>query len=222
MRLVFLTSLLVLIVSAQVADSAGTRDALEAKINAPKPSNLGCGDRAYRQFEKPLPTGHACEEELLARRGRPFMFPARNGIAFGVSSESGKPSSLNLWVDNQRDESQSIYVCCADLFKWIDVYDSAAHRVPSRWDELKEKLRSEGREYIEGVCTCSGDHLIPPHTIQIVDYSDLSMAYSLAAGHYTITERQASPKKNDIPGKKQTDRVEGLSISLSHSIPGPQ
>jgi hypothetical protein len=179
----------------------------EDTSTATKESKVSCSDN--KPSAKPLPPASpACEEEVLRRRGRPFMFPPRNGIAFGVSSEPDKPSSLNLWADNQTEKPVSIPFCCAStIFEFIEIFDSAGHRVPSRWDQLNLKTSPS-------VCTCSGDRVVSPHTIQIVDFADVSMQYSLQPGRYTISER--GPPSNALPDKLETSSQgpPGLSISI--------
>jgi hypothetical protein len=141
------------------------------------------------------------------------MFPAHNGIAFGISSEPDKPSSLNLWVDNQTDKGESLYFCCVStLFDHIDIFDSAGHRVLSRADVIEQKTREEGRTIVN-VCTCSGWSQIPPHTIQVFIFADISEEYTLPPGHYTITERSPPSLNNPKPEHEDTAKAPaGLAV----------
>jgi hypothetical protein len=150
-------------------------------------SAVSCSDTPYAK-ELP-PPGPACENELFARRGRPVMFPARNGIALGVSSSPDKHSALYLWADNRTSEAVTFYVCCVvTLFDNIDIFDSEGHRVLSRADQAEQKARSEGLQ-TEQICTCSGWSVVPPHTIQLVASADISDGCTLQPGRYTISER---------------------------------
>lgn len=167
---------------------------VDSRQQAPSSSNatssdstVSCADRPYAK-DLP-PPGPACEKELLARRGRPFMFPARDGVAYGVSSSPDDPSALYLWTDNQTDKTVSLSFCCVStLFAHINIFDSAGRRVLSRTDQAEEKARSEGREIVQG-CTCSGSSSVPPHTIQLFVSADISEGYALRPGRYTISER---------------------------------
>src|ERR1700726_4420921 len=105
MRLGLVVALLAVFMCGPALD--GTAQATGDTVIAPNPSGVECVD--YHPGAKPLPLpGPACEKEVFARRGRPFMFPANDGIAYGVSLEPGEPSSLNLWVNNQTSETKRI------------------------------------------------------------------------------------------------------------------
>jgi hypothetical protein len=177
-------------------------------------SIIDCTDKPYAK-DLP-PPGPACEKELLARRGHPFMFSTRNGIAFGVSSEPDKPPTLYLWVDNQSDKPVNLLICCGStLAEHIDIFDSEGHRVLSKMDRAEQKARSEGREMVEG-CTCSGWVSVPPHTIRLLDSTEISTWYSIQPGRYTISEQNppaAYNLKPDEPGVA-LHAPPGLSLSI--------
>ncbi len=165
-------------------------------------STIRCTDKPYAR-DLP-PPGQACEKELFARRGRPFMFPARDGIAFGVSSSPDEPSELYLWADNQTGQAVDLIYCCiSTLFDHIDMFDSEGHRVLSKTDQAAQKALSEGRQLVQ-VCTCSGWSSVPPHTVQLFVFADISDGYTLKSGRYTISER--SPYATYAPP--------GLAISV--------
>lgn len=177
-------------------------------------STVSCADKPYAK-DLP-PPGPACEKELLARRGRPFMFPARDGIAYGVSSAPDEPSALYLWTDNQTDKAVSLPFCCVQtLFARIDIFDSAGRRVLSRTDQAEQKARAEGREMVQ-VCTCSGSSSVPPHTIQLFVSADISEGYALRPGHYTISERNPPATYNLKLDERQAapHTPPGLAISI--------
>jgi hypothetical protein len=177
-------------------------------------STVGCTDMLYVR-DLP-PPGPACEKELFARRGRPFMFPARDGIAFGVSSGPDKPSALYLWADNQTNKAVDLLFCCvSSLFEHIDIFDSDGHRVLSRADHAEQKARSEGRDTVQ-VCSCSGWYSVPPHTIQLFVFADISDGYTLQPGRYTISERNPPAPYNLKPDEHEAAPYAppGLAISI--------
>jgi hypothetical protein len=177
-------------------------------------STVSCTDSSYAK-ELP-PPGPACEKELFARRGRPFMFPAHDGIAFGVSSGPDKPVTLHLWADNQTDKPESLYFCCVStLFGHSDVFDSEGHRVLSKDDQVEQKARLEGRVTVE-VCSCSGWLSVPPHTIQLLDSEDISRGYNLQPGRYNVSERNPLSPYNLTPDEHEAahHNPDGLTISV--------
>jgi len=142
------------------------------------------------------------------------MFPARNGIAFGVSSEPDTPSSLILWLDNQTDKSEDFYFCCAStLFEHIDIFDSQGHRILSKTDHIELKARSEGHEVLQ-VCTCSGSLAVPAHTIQMFDFADLSLGYDLPPGQYVISERNPPAVYNLDADKHEGSHHAPLGLAI--------
>jgi hypothetical protein len=177
-------------------------------------SKFACVDGPY---SKPLPPpGPACEKELFARHGRPFMFPVHGGIVYGVSAAPGKESALYLWVDNQTAESVSLLFCCVTtVFDSIDIFDSEGRRVLSKNDLVEQKARSEGRELVQ-VCTCSGWRSVPPHTVQLFVSADVYSGYNLEPGRYTIVDRYpASPYSRTTDEHESSPRSRsGLTISL--------
>jgi hypothetical protein len=44
------------------------------------------------------------------------MSASDGGIAFGVSSPNGKPTTVYIWLDSQTDKPQSYYMCCRASF----------------------------------------------------------------------------------------------------------
>jgi hypothetical protein len=131
------------------------------------------------------------------------MFPARNGIAYGISSGPDVHSELYLWADNQTDATVNLYFCCvSSLFDHIDIFDSGGHRVLSKADQLVQKVHSEGRESVD-VCSCSGWSSVPPHTIQLFVFADIYDAYTLGPGHYVISERNPPGTLNLKPDDNQ-------------------
>lgn len=177
-------------------------------------SKVACIDNSKPASALP-PPGPQCEKDEFAKRGRPFMFPANGGVAFGVSSVPDKPSTLYLWADNQTEKAESLYVCCiSTLFEHIDVYDAGGHRVLSKMDLAEQKASSDGKVTLRG-CSCSGWVLVPPHTIEILEYADISDGYLLPPGRYVITERTPDAPPNPNPElQKAASPRPGIVISI--------
>lgn len=140
----------------QDGGAVGRREAVSDSNTKSIQSAVGCVERPDG---KPLPPpGPAWEQELFARHGRPFMFPVRGGVAFGVSSAPDNSSSLYLWADNQTGEAVTLYFCCiSTLFDHIEIFDSEGHRVLGKSDQVAQKALSEPRDLVQ-VCSCSGSH----------------------------------------------------------------
>ena len=196
MRLRFVGALSILLIcgSALVEPVGASAD----EISTGNESKISCTD--IEPLAKDLPSAvPACENELFARRGRPFMFHARNGVAVGVSYRLDKPAKLYLWFDNQTDKAETFYTCCGStLFEHIDIFDSEWHRVLSAADKAEQKARSEGRQTVQ-LCTCSGSFSIAPHTIRLVDLAEITLGYTLQPGRYTISERNPPAPYNLTP-----------------------
>jgi hypothetical protein len=178
-------------------------------------STVACRDVPYAT---PLPPpGPACEQELFARRGRPYMFAARNGIAYGLSFNPEKHSELYLWAENTTDQCEDLLFCCATtLLGNIVIYSSDRHRVLSKSDGLARKALSEGRELVQ-VCTCSGSVNVLAHRIRLFDSADISLDYVLGPGRYIIAER--NPPGSYHLKSDWTDDLPQAPAGLEVSIP---
>lgn len=185
-----LCSILAVLLSPVISISSG-RDHQQASRRADAKSSesiVACTDNSKKPSELP-PPGPQCAKEEFAKRGQPFMFPAHDGVAFGISSDPGKPSTLYLWTDNRTEKDADLLICCVStLFEHIDIYDSTGVRLLSKLDQAARKAGWEGRVVVEE-CTCSGWVLVPPHTIKLVESADVSDGYVLPPGRYIITER---------------------------------
>jgi hypothetical protein len=179
-------------------------------------SIVACTDNSIPPSELPLP-GPQCAKEEFAKRGQPFMFPARRGVAYGISSNPGKPSTLSLWADNRTERDVDLLICCVStLFEQIDIYDSAGVRLLSKADQAARKAGLEGRVVVGGGCTCSGWVLVPPHTIKFLEFADISDGYILSAGRYIIAERPPISGSNAKPEEQTaaSSAPSGLAISI--------
>jgi hypothetical protein len=191
----------------------------QASANADAKSGesiVACTDNSKKASELP-PPGPECAKEEFAKRGQPFMFPAHRGVAYGISSGPGKPSTLYLWADNRTEKDADLLICCVStLFEQIDIYDSAGVRLLSKADQAARKAGLEGRVVVGGGCTCSGWVLVPPHTIKFLEFADISDGYVLPSGRYIIAERPpvsgSNPKLEAQTGASSTPP--GLDISI--------
>jgi hypothetical protein len=159
-----------------------------------KPQSIvACVDSSKSAAELPSP-GPACEKSEIATRGEPFMFSENDGLAFGISANPAKAGTLYMWADNRTYKPIELYLCCnSSLFERIDIFDSDGHRLMSKDDEVLQKAHLEGTQTIE-VCSCSGTVSVPPHTKQFVMSADISAAYTLPPGRYTVGERRSATK----------------------------
>jgi hypothetical protein len=162
-------------------------------------SIVACVDSSKSTAELP-PPGPACEKSEFAARGEPFMFPENDGLAFGISATPAKPGTLYMWVDNRSDQPKELLLCCnSSLFERIDIFDSDGHRLKTKAEEALEKARRDGTlmQTIEA-CSCSGWVSVPAHTKQFLMFAEISVAYTLPPGHYTVGGRQGAAKGVNI------------------------
>jgi len=178
-------------------------------------SIVACTDNSKKASELP-PPGPQCAKEEFAKRGQPFMFPAHRGVAYGISSGPDRPSTLYLWADNRTEKEVDLLICCVStLFDQIDIYDSAGVRLLSKADQAARKAGLEGRVVVGGGCTCSGWVLVPPHTIEFLEFADISDGYVLSTGRYVITERPPLSGLNPrAEGQTAASAPSGLAISI--------
>jgi hypothetical protein len=75
-------------------------------------------------------TSQVCAESDFALYGRPVMFSPRDGIAYGVSLAPDKPGLVTIWMDNQTQKPQNVFICCnATFVRYIDIYNNAGQRI---------------------------------------------------------------------------------------------
>lgn len=154
--------------------------------------------------------------------GHQVMFPAQNGIAWGISVDRlnfrrSDSIGIDIWMDNQTDQPRSYYLCCAySATKIIDVYDASHHRVRSHYEQEREENRKKAREEIPEVCTCSAEVLVQPHSRKIVDRALLDLEYTVVPGLYFITKKSESQQ----PVEKSDSDVAALSVQPSPPMQG--
>jgi len=131
-----------------------------------------------------------CEKKDFSRTGRPVIFPASNGLQFGMSVAherfvKGKPIGLYLWQVNPTDKPLS-YVSCPPVFE-MEVFDFYGHRVLDLFEQ--KRRQPPGMESVQ-VCTATMRATVAPQTCSASEgTADLSQQYSLPPGEYLITRR---------------------------------
>jgi hypothetical protein len=213
-----LCSILAVLLFSVISSSSGqARQQASGNANAKSGESIvACTDNSKTASELP-PPGPQCHQEEFAKRGLPFMFPAHNGVAFGISSGPDKPSTLSLWADNRTEKEVDLLICCiSTVFEQIDIYDSAGVRLLSKLDQAARKAGSEGRVVVEE-CMCSGWVSVPPHTIKFLESADISDGYILPAGRYVIAERP--PVSGSSPKPEAQTAASSAPSGLAISIP---
>jgi hypothetical protein len=152
---------------------------------------------AVESADEPPTLPADCARLDFKTTGRPFFFPAQDGVAFGISSvkerfKKGEAISLAVWVNNRTDKEFD-FVTCQTLHSWnVDVYDAKGQRLPSRADQ---QLSSSGQQVAELICFRTFAIPVPPHSCVVPDPPtniDLNSEYDLPSGRYMITERRRS------------------------------
>ena len=70
------------------------------------------------------------------------MFSPRDGIAYGVSVAPDKPGFITIWMDNQTERPQNLYICCnATFVRYIDIYDQRGQRILSKTEIANSSQR---------------------------------------------------------------------------------
>jgi len=113
-------------------------------VDKPIPSKINCTDVGYAKNCAARP---ACEKELFARRGKPYMFPVRDGIAFGCLQHLTNRPTLYLWVENQTEKTINFFTCCGQtIFMNSSMSTVPTHRVLSERNMSYQKARLKGIE----------------------------------------------------------------------------
>lgn len=149
-------------------------------------SKLVCNPNGLLPEDRRTP--EACAKAEFTQRGEPFMFPAINGVAHGLSITPGKPLVLNIWMDNQTSEDKTYFVGCYPNFDNLFEIRNASG-LPMDY------ARAKDIEPLE--CSYNIGIKIFPHTWQYVETVDLSLNRNLPPGEYFIYARPVSqPLKN--------------------------
>jgi hypothetical protein len=164
---------------------------MQRQANRTLVSKVACSDNTTLLPDQRTP--QACAETDFAVYGRPVLFSLRDGLAYGVSLAPDKPGLVTIWMDNQTEKPQTVYVCCnATFVRYIDVYNRSDQRVLSKLEIANTKpesapFYSRDPRALAG-CGCSGRSTVPPHSLKVVDHGDLKSSYTLTPGRYTIVE----------------------------------
>lgn len=145
--------------------------------------------------EAPIP--QACAKEVTPTTGKPYLFPPRGHLQYGLSLRPGPLRNnvpLAIWVSNTTDQEVAI-MTCEDLGYFFvdgfDLLDQEGIRVLSN----VEKAQAGGK-YLRQ-CLRNIAIPIPPHSCVHGDFEkpnfdfvkDLSVYYALHPGRYVITPR---------------------------------
>jgi hypothetical protein len=152
------------------------------------------GGNSYAQSTVPA----ECPTQKASETGTPVMFPARKGLAMGISVPKEtfaltERIPVFVWAHNTTDEEKT-WETCGIWFGWnIDVYDSNAHRVESREDIRTKQAEAAGKTVMQG-CGRNILRRIPPHTCALLDDMgpvniDIGNKYELRSGIYYVTEK---------------------------------
>jgi len=181
----------------------------------PVASKAACSDVTALPANRRTP--EACAE--VALYGRPVLFPARNGIAYGVSAMPDKPLTVHIWMGNHTEKPQTTYLCCNTTFvRYIDLYDQSGQRTPSRLEiaNAKSPLADPLDPRAVENCGCSGWSTVPAHSLKVIDHGNLSTSYALASGRYTIVEYvPPSPAATNAPPASPMLPPSGPRLSIS-------
>lgn len=159
-----------------------------------------------------------CAPLDFAANGRPSMFPARDGIAYGISSpheifRRDGPSAramyvpIHVWIDNRTNQDQ-VFETCGPTHEWVDTtgqWQSAVWRGVEVFDA--HGRRRTGSTLLSD-CAANVRFIIPAHTCIGSKQEGLglpNLTDPLPPGRYFFTERDQS-----LP----LERRAGLWISI--------
>jgi hypothetical protein len=193
---------------------------MEGEGKASIESKVACSDNTTLLPAKRTP--QACAETDFALYGRPVMFSPRDGIAYGVALAPDKPDFITIWMDNQTERPQNVYICCnATFVRYIDIYDQGGHRILSKTEIANSKpeaaaFHSGDPRQVAG-CGCSGWSDVQPHSLKVVDHGDLNSNYTVAPGRYTIVEYP--PRVGNAPAPTPSPTLPTLGTRLAITLP---
>ncbi|HEY2038884.1 MAG TPA: hypothetical protein VGG95_04425 [Edaphobacter sp.] len=165
----------------------------------------------------------ACAKEVTPATGKPYMFPPKASLQFGLSSRPGPLSEkapLAIWVSNPTAEESSV-MTCEDLgfffVEGFDVFDHEGVRMLSNMelqDQAHQKLTGRVAPHIKG-CLRNFAIPIPPHSCVHGDFEKpnhdfvkyLGDIYPLRIGSYEIR-----PK---LPKQGETSSPHGLTVEIT-------
>jgi len=163
-----------------------------------------------------LPKG--CAESDIAKYGPPFMFPRREGIAYGVSIEKTRFKAderirVHIWLSNESAKELRTTWCCQSTFLlYFRVLDALGESLPSKTDP--DAIGGPGWG-----CGCSsGSGILSPHLhgfCGVIDRGTLNepeTAYTLSPGKYIIVEHRRSSQAAE-PLSSQSGAT-GLTITV--------
>lgn len=191
---------------------------IEGEAKASIESRVACSNNTTLLPAKRTP--QACAETDFALYGRPVMFSPRDGIAYGVSLAPNKPGFITIWMDNQTERPQNIYICCnATFVRFMDIYDQGGQRILSKTEIANSKPEAavvhSGDPRQVAACGCSSWSNVQPHSLKVVDHGDLNSNYTLAPGRYTIVEYPTRVGSAAAPTSSPTLPTLGPRLALT-------
>jgi hypothetical protein len=155
--------------------------------------------------EQPLPA--ECVNADSKSTGRPIMFPARDGLSFGISTPHttlvvDDPVLIYVWVNNQTDK-EKVLGSCTMWWGWgVTVYDSQWHEIKTHTEQEQER---RGEQPVP-ICTRNVALRIPPHSCGLLrDIRDVSVDLredrDLPAGEYFVTEKRLTSSGQSLMAK---------------------
>jgi len=147
---------------------------------------LSTGIPALAQQNMALPRD--CANLDFSTTGRTVMFPARDGIAFGISVErdsfaQNEPIPIHVWIRNQTDREWS-FGSCALFFDWgVDVIDIAGNRMTG---SIKYDRCVANAVYSVPAHTCVG----PDLNLDLPPFDLAPFADPFPPGRYLLVERR--------------------------------
>lgn len=150
------------------------------------------------------------------------MAPPEQGVAYGVSVPPGQSGRVNIWMDNQTDQTQSYLMCCRLTFlSGFDVYDSSGHRILNKQEESETKMCAAHQDFAMS-CTCSAWISVPAHTMEVVDAGELSDGYTLSQGEYFLLPAHKNTSDCDAVSKLPSGQtLSGLGHAIRLVVPQP-
>jgi hypothetical protein len=165
-------------------------------------SKVACLDSTKTQSEL-HPPGPQCADQEFAKRGRPSMSAAHDGVALGFSTPQRDSTTVSVWMDNQTNEPHGYSTCSrSGVLDDVDVYDSAGHRLLSKKEQAQRKACAEHREFWSISSGC-GTVTVAPHTMQVVGWGDLQDIYVLSPGRFFIVPSEVRRQTCESLNKPQ-------------------
>lgn len=183
---------------------------------------LIAGTLAAMQIAAQEASQPTCGQVDVAKYGRPVLFPSKDGLTFGVSTQrtqfqTGEDIHVYVWLSNKSPEDFTAVACCEQTFlSFFELLDSSGHRIENALEVFDRKTKQQGREPVH-VCTCSAVTQIRAGRCGVIDSGVLNRvdtAFDLQPGKYRIVPSEKLNKKQQRGGA-----TEGLSLAIVRNSP---